>query len=80
MRTDEPFDHSKHCLDRAMDAAKVADAYKRAEEALKDVGKLLRTTSVSGYFGWVSQHKAAATGLRIAIEKLRESVPKYRPE
>lgn len=72
------FNEEQHRQDRAVDAARVADAYKRAEDALKDVGKLLRTTSISGYFGWVNDHKAAATGLRIAIEKLRDAVPKYR--
>lgn len=75
--TNSDFDRDQHCKDRAIDAARVADAYKRAEDALSEVGKLLRTSSISGYFGWVSEHKAAATGLRIAISKMRESVPKY---
>lgn len=70
-------DAASHCKDRAVDAARVADAYRRAELALRDVGKLLRTTSVSGYFLWVNDHKSAATGLRIAIEKLRDSIPRY---
>ncbi len=46
--------HRKMCYERRRDTERVADAYREAEDALAKAGKLLRTTTISGYFGWVN--------------------------
>ena len=54
-------------------------AYQRADEALGQVGKLLRTTH-AGEFLWSADHKTAISGLRAIVRKLREDVPFYNDE
>lgn len=61
---------------RPEDSRKIQAAYADVERALRRVGKLLRTT-YAGKFMWSSDHKAAVSGLRVVVEKLRYSVPRY---
>ena len=51
-------------------------AYDRADEALRHVGKLLRTTHAGEYL-WSAEHKTAISGLRVMVQKLRQNVPHY---
>jgi len=51
-------------------------AYDRADAALRQVGKLLRTTHAGEYL-WSADHKTAISGLRVVVQKLRQDVPYY---
>lgn len=61
---------------RQRDASQIIAAYGNVELALRQVGRLLRTLEAGKYM-WACDHKSAATGLRIAVEALRRSVPRY---
>ena len=61
---------------RAKDMVKINVAYSEVEDALRHAGKLLRTTHAGEYL-WSGDHKAAITGLRIVMEKLRQNLPHY---
>lgn len=61
---------------RGAEADMIRAAYDRADDALRQVGKLLRTTH-AGEFMWSSDHKTALSGLRVVVQKLRENVPYY---
>lgn len=62
---------------RRVDVQAIKAAYEEAEQSLRVVGKLLRTT-YAGQFMWAADHKSAVTGLRIVLEKLRYDVPTYK--
>jgi hypothetical protein len=55
---------------------RIESAYKDAETALREVGRLLRTT-YAGKFMWASDHKIAVSGIRIALESMRRRLPRY---
>lgn len=61
---------------REIDAKQIKDAYSEVEDALRTVGRLLRTTE-AGRFMWATDHRTAVTGLRIVVEKLKYDVPDY---
>lgn len=63
-------------LRRGPEADLIREAYDRSEDALRHVGKLLRTTSV-GQFMWATEHKTAIIGLCAMIRKLQYDVPYY---
>ena len=68
---------SQHCIDRKADAEKLRAAYADVIRALDVVSKILRTSSIKGYFGWVGPQKSAVTGLKVLIKKLGDDVPRY---
>jgi len=61
---------------RGAEADMIRAAYDRADDALRHVGKLLRTTH-AGEFMWSADHKTAISGLRVVVQKLRQDVPYY---
>jgi hypothetical protein len=67
----------QHRIDRKTDSEKLRDAYDEVIRALGVVSKVLRTSSIKGYFGWVGPQKSAVTGIKVLIQKLRDDVPRY---
>jgi hypothetical protein len=61
---------------RKEESERIRLAYGRVEEALADVGKLLRTTE-AGSFMWAGRHKTAVSGLKATVNILRYAVPRY---
>lgn len=62
---------------RAQDSDAIKAAYENADDALRRVGKLLRTT-YAGQFMWATEHKTAISGLRVVVQRLRRDVPQYK--
>ena len=67
----------QHNTDRKVDAERLRAAYGEVIDALTKSGKILRTSSISGYFGWVAPQKTAIAGLKALIAKLKDDVPRY---
>jgi len=65
-----------HNAQRKADAVKIRESYLLAEDALRECGRLLRTTEAGRYM-WSADHKSAMTGLRVMVEALRYRIPDY---
>lgn len=61
---------------RHEDAMEIWRAYHEAEQSLRKVGTLLRTTE-AGMYMWSAKHKTAISGLCVCISSLRDDVPSY---
>jgi hypothetical protein len=64
---------------RQESSAKIIQAYKNADLALAEIGRLLRTTE-SGKFMWSSEHKTFVSGMRVAVQAMMKEVPRYSSE